>query len=75
MTNTSRKPLLTTRELTTIAILAAIAAVLFMVEIPVVLFYKLDLSNLDVYKRQSLDRMRTAYAAISRRSVIPPRWT
>lgn len=48
MTNTSRKPLLTTRELTTIAILAAIAAVLFMVEIPVVLFYKLDLSNLPV---------------------------
>lgn len=48
MTNTSRKPLLTTRVLTTIAILAAIAAVLFMVEIPVVLFYKLDLSNLPV---------------------------
>lgn len=37
---------LTTRQLTTIAILAAISAVLFMVEIPIVLFYKLDFSNL-----------------------------
>lgn len=44
----NRKRLLTTRELTTVAILAAIAAVLFMVEIPIVLFYKLDLSNLPV---------------------------
>ena len=34
--------------MTTIAILAAISAVLFMVEIPVVLFYKLDFSNLPV---------------------------
>lgn len=39
---------LTTRQLTTIAILAAISAVLFMVEIPIVLFYKLDFSNLPV---------------------------
>ena len=38
----------TTRQLTTIAILAAISAVLFMVEIPIVLFYKLDFSNLPV---------------------------
>ncbi|MBR6570960.1 MAG: ECF transporter S component [Clostridia bacterium] len=47
MTKT-RHSLLTTRELSTIAILAAIAAVLFMIEIPVVLFYKLDLSSLPV---------------------------
>ena len=48
MTTVNRKNLLTTRELSTIAILAAIAAVLFMIEIPVVLFYKLDLSSLPV---------------------------
>ena len=47
MTKTKRS-LLTTRELSTVAILAAIAAVLFMIEIPVVLFYKLDLSSLPV---------------------------
>lgn len=47
MTNT-RKSLLTTRELATVAILAAISAVLFMIEIPVVLFYKLDVSSLPV---------------------------
>ena len=35
----SKSKRLTTRQLTTIAILAAISAVLFMVEIPVVLFY------------------------------------
>lgn len=45
---TNRKNLLSTRELTTIAILAAISAVLFTLEIPVVLFYKLDLSHLPV---------------------------
>lgn len=45
---TKRKSLLTTRELTTVAILAAISAVLFMIEIPIVLFYKLDLSHLPV---------------------------
>ena len=48
MTNAKRKPFLTTRELATVAILAAISAVLFMIEIPVVLFYKLDLSHLPV---------------------------
>ncbi|MBP3647065.1 MAG: ECF transporter S component [Clostridia bacterium] len=48
MTQNKRKTLLTTRELSTIAILAAISAVLFMIEIPVVLFYKLDLSSLPV---------------------------
>ena len=37
MTNAKRKPFLTTRELATVAILAAISAVLFMIEIPVVL--------------------------------------
>lgn len=44
--NTRR--ILSVREMTTIAILAAIAAILFMIEIPVVLFYKLDLSTLPV---------------------------
>ena len=48
MTRNTQKSLLTTRELSTIAILAAIAAVLFMIEIPIVLFYKLDLSSLPV---------------------------
>lgn len=48
MTQSKRRSLLTTRQLTTVAILAAISAVLFMVEIPVVLFYKLDVSNLPV---------------------------
>ena len=43
-----RNRTLSTRELTTIAILSAISAVLFMIEIPVVLFYKLDLSSLPV---------------------------
>ena len=42
------KKLLTTRDITAIAILAAISALLFLVEIPVVLFYKLDVSNLPV---------------------------
>lgn len=44
----NKKTFLSTRELSTVAILAAIAAVLFMIEIPVVLFYKLDLSSLPV---------------------------
>lgn len=47
-TSTKRKTLLTTREMATVAILAAISAVLFMIEIPIVLFYKLDLSHLPV---------------------------
>lgn len=38
----------TTRNMAVMAILAAIASVLFMIEIPVVLFYKLDLSALPV---------------------------
>lgn len=42
------KKLLTTRDITAIAILAAISALLFLVEIPIVLFYKLDVSNLPV---------------------------
>ncbi len=37
-----------TRKLATIAILAAVASLLFLLEIPVVLFYKLDFSNLPV---------------------------
>ena len=48
MTNKRSSSLLTTRQMATVAILAAIAAVLFMIEIPVILFYKLDLSSLPV---------------------------
>lgn len=48
MTTSARKSILTTRDLATVAVLAAISAVLFMIEIPVVLFYKLDLSHLPV---------------------------
>ena len=47
MTKRTRTPL-STRDVATIAVLAGISALLFMVEIPVVLFYKLDLSNLPV---------------------------
>lgn len=39
---------LSTQHMTRIAVLAALAAILFMIEIPVVSFYKLDLSNLPV---------------------------
>ncbi len=42
-----KKPM-SVQYLTRIAVLAAISAVLFMIEIPVVAFYKLDLSNLPV---------------------------
>lgn len=38
----------TTKEITTIAILTALASILFLIEIPIVAFYKLDLSNLPV---------------------------
>ena len=48
MSNTVRKPLLTTATMTRIAILAAAASILFLLEIPVVAFYKLDLSNIPV---------------------------
>ena len=48
MTNAKKKPFLSVRDMTTSAILAAISAILFMVEIPVVLFYKLDVSSLPV---------------------------
>ena len=37
-----------TQKLSTVAVLAAVAAVLFLIEIPVVAFYKLDFSNLPV---------------------------
>ena len=46
---TTRKKHMSTRNLATMAILSAIAAVLFMLEIvvfPAVPFYKLDFSNL-----------------------------
>ncbi len=47
----NRKRLLTTRELATIAVLAAVASILFLWEIPLIAavnFYKLDFSNLPV---------------------------
>lgn len=42
------KRLFTTRELATIAVLSGVAALLFLWEVPIVLFYKLDFSNLPV---------------------------
>lgn len=46
---TQRKPrLFSTPNLTRMAILAAAASILFLIEIPVVAFYKLDLSNIPV---------------------------
>ena len=44
----TRKKRLNTREMATVAVLAAVASILFTLEIPVVLFYKLDFSNLPV---------------------------
>ena len=49
MTNTTaKKPLLSVGTMTRIAILAAAASILFLLEIPIVAFYKLDLSNIPV---------------------------
>ena len=49
MTNTTaQKPLLSVGTMTRIAILAAAASILFLLEIPIVAFYKLDLSNIPV---------------------------
>ena len=46
--NTKRKSVFTTFNLTRMALLAAMASILFLIEIPVVAFYKLDLSNIPV---------------------------
>lgn len=48
MSKSKNHILFNTRNLSTMAILAAIASVLFLFEIPVVLFYKIDLSSLPV---------------------------
>ncbi len=48
MSNTTGKPLLSAGVMTRIAILAAAASILFLLEIPIVAFYKLDLSNIPV---------------------------
>lgn len=48
MTQKKIKNYFSVGNLTRIAILAALASILFLVEIPVVAFYKLDLSNLPV---------------------------
>ena len=49
MTNTTaQKSLLSVGTMTRIAILAAAASILFLLEIPIVAFYKLDLSNIPV---------------------------
>lgn len=45
---TKRKSRISVQYLTRIAVLTALASILFMIEIPVVAFYKLDLSNLPV---------------------------
>jgi len=47
MTSTT-KPRLSVATMTRIAILAAAASILFLIEIPIVAFYKLDLSNIPV---------------------------
>ncbi len=39
---------ISTKSLVTTALLAALSSILFMIEIPIVMFYKLDLSNLPV---------------------------
>ena len=46
--NAKKTNILSTPYLTRMAILVAIASILFLVEIPVVAFYKLDLSNIPV---------------------------
>lgn len=48
MQTKSKRPFFPPRDLATCAILAALSAILFMVEIPVVLFYKFDISALPV---------------------------
>jgi riboflavin transporter FmnP len=48
MTTQAKPKMFTTGVLTRIAVLAAMAFVLFLVQIPVVAFYKLDLSNIPV---------------------------
>ena len=48
MQKSQKTNLLTTQTITRIAMLAAIASILFLIEIPIVAFYKLDLSNLPV---------------------------
>ena len=47
MLKTNQKtPVFSTANITRIAVLAALSAILFLIEIPVVAFYKLDVSNL-----------------------------
>ena len=48
MSNTVKSKTFSTLNLTRMAILVAIASILFVIEIPVVAFYKLDLSNIPV---------------------------
>ena len=48
MTRTANKTVMSAATMTRIAILAAAASILFLIEIPVVAFYKLDLSNIPV---------------------------
>ena len=48
MTRTANKTVMSVATMTRIAILAAAASILFLLEIPVVAFYKLDLSNIPV---------------------------
>ena len=48
MSNTQKSKTFSTLNLTRMAILVAIASILFVIEIPIVAFYKLDLSNIPV---------------------------
>ena len=48
MTSTTKSTRFTVAVMTRVAILAAAASILFLIEIPIVAFYKLDLSNIPV---------------------------
>ena len=48
MSASAQKKTFSVQSLTRIAMLAAVASVLFLIEIPIVAFYKLDLSNIPV---------------------------
>ena len=67
MTSTTRSRI-SVGVMTRIAILAAAASILFLIEIPVVAFYKLDLSNIPVLLGAfSMDQERHRPAAFLQR--------
>ena len=48
MTQEKKRTRLTTRDISTIGVLAAVSSILFLWEIPIVLFYKLDFSSIPI---------------------------